>query len=392
MSTTFNDMPEEVRGQMSIDDGSRNRGRPQSLVWWIGAAVVCLVFHLLTVIFVANNTSAVNRWDTKSGHLMCNLTKDRDAFRDEGEALKQLQKALKDELDQLKTHYSDLTEERDKRDALNNELQDLKVEQDRLKTHYSDLTEERDKRDALNNELQALKVEQDRLKTQYSDLTQERDTLRDKGEALKDELDQLKTYFSNLTKERDTLRAENDILKNEQSALEVEQSQLSIQCSNLSKTMDALQSQYNSVIASRNQLQEEVNVLKVRPTARTCSQGWTMFNNKCYYFSPSGTAKTWEDSRQDCSSRGGQLTMPKTKVELTFVSRNNKRTWIGLSDKSQEGRWKWVDGTDKVSQGFWKQGEPNDANSNEDCAEVSQEEVKLNDVPCSVKFAWVCEA
>lgn len=82
--------------------------------------------------------------------------------------------------------------------------------------------------------------------------------------------------------------------------------------------------------------------------------------------------------------------MPKTAAELTFVSKGNRYTWVGLTDKASEGKWRWEDGTDMESPGFWKQGEPNNA-GNEDCAELSRGEVQLNDAPCKNKFSWACE-
>ncbi|XP_074539364.1 uncharacterized protein LOC141800601 [Halichoeres trimaculatus] len=328
---------------------------------------------------------------------MYNLTKDRDALKDEREALKHEKEALEEEHDQLKTHHSNLSGERDtlrngqealrnEGNALKKELQALKAEQDGLKTNYSSMTQNRDflrdERDVLITKLGSMQDERDHLKNLSLTLTKDINALSDERDAVRDERDQAKAYSSSLTKEKQTLREERDALRGERDQLK---SQFSI----LKRNMDALQNQYNNVTASRNQLQQEVNNLRVQLTAKTCHHGWTRFNDKCYYFSPSEVKKTWDESRQDCQSRGGDLAKPKARVELTFVSRSNTFTWIGLSDRLQEGKWKWVDGTDLKSQGFWKQGEPNNANSNEDCAEVAKDEGKLNDVPCSAKFPWV---
>ncbi|XP_070768269.1 CD209 antigen-like protein C [Enoplosus armatus] len=256
MSVAFNSKSGEAGGDgwnlMASDERSKYGRRCQSSMWWIGAAVVCLGLLLLTVILVAHNTSAISHWETKYESWIYNLTKDRDALRDER--------------------------------------------------------------------------------------------------------DQLKIHSSNLTKE-----------------------------------MEVLQSQYNTVAASRDKLQEEVNRLNISRTGTSCDQGWTKFNNKCYYFSRAGVTKTWENSRKDCQERGANLATIATRSELDFVTRSHGITWIGLSDKEQENKWKWVDGTDLVGTGFWQDGEPNNSDGNEDCAEASRSAMAWNDVPCSRKFSWVCE-
>lgn len=189
-----------------------------------------------------------------------------------------------------------------------------------------------------------------------------------------------------LTVDRDNLRNELD--------------QLKIQSSNLTRDMEVLQSQYNTMAASRDKLQEEVirlnETLRTRSkdsnrTGQPCIQGWKTFGNKCYYFSPSGVTKTWDASRKDCKERGADLVIITTQEELIFVSKMYAVTWIGLTDREQENMWKWVDGTDLVGE-FWQAGEPNNSDGGEDCAEVSRSAKKFNDVPCSRKFSWACEA
>ncbi|AWO96891.1 C-type lectin domain family 4 member E [Scophthalmus maximus] len=179
----------------------------------------------------------------------------------------------------------------------------------------------------------------------------------------------------NLTKDKDALRDERD--------------QLRINASNLTKAIEVLQSQYNTVSASRDKLQEDVRRLNVSREDQLCPQGLMPFNNKCYFASAKGAAKTWEDSRKDCLERRADLVIITTKEELDFVTNLCSRTWIGLSDTQQEGKWKWVDGTDLVGVGNWHTGEPNDI-GNEDCVEISPSDGKWNDVPCTEKLSWIC--
>lgn len=131
------------------------------------------------------------------------------------------------------------------------------------------------------------------------------------------------------------------------------------------------------------------NILVLSPD-NPCHLGWKKFNKKCYYVSSNGVSKTWANSRKDCQERGADLVIITTKEELDFVKKSYSVTWIGLS-RRQGGGWTWVDGTDLEGEGFWQDDEPNNADGNENCVEVSRDMAAWNDVPCSRKFSWVCE-
>ncbi|XP_041665259.1 CD209 antigen-like [Cheilinus undulatus] len=412
------DLEGDTQYLVTADDGAK-KGRPSlNLACWIGAAVVCLLLLLLSLILMAQNYSAIDQWDTNYKHLIYNLTKDKkDTVKDQpnfqnmiSSNLDQVQNTLRDEREtleqernELKKYTVSLTSDRD---ALRKARDASRNERDRLKVHISDLTKEIDTlkhdHEALKAERTALKNEQDQFKTQFGNLTQykdaleeQRDVLRDERGALtvergalKDERDLLKMLTFNLTKDSDALRDERDAFRDKRN-------QLKIQSNNLTDTLQALQSQYDTVVASRDTLQEEVNQLKLvqkdYQTGKTCIQGWTLFNNKCYYFSPHSVHKDWEDSRQDCLARGGVLAMPKTQLELAFVGTGNPYTWLGLSDLANENTWEWVDGTVKRGREFWRPGEPNNV-GNEDCAAVGEEDLLMNDSLCSGKNSWACEA
>jgi len=66
-----------------------------------------------------------------------------------------------------------------------------------------------------------------------------------------------------------------------------------------------------------------------------------------------------------------------------------KGIWLGATDEAIEGQWKWISNDMAFSDGLytnWNEGEPNNANSNENCASwrVSQ---GWNDVYCNGKHA-----
>lgn len=88
--------------------------------------------------------------------------------------------------------------------------------------------------------------------------------------------------------------------------------------------------------------------------------------------SPSGITKTWEGSRKDCEERGADLVIIDTREELDFVKKNYDTTWIGLRREANGNTWKWMDGTVLVGDGFWREDEPNNADGDEDCVELSQ--------------------
>lgn len=124
---------------------------------------------------------------------------------------------------------------------------------------------------------------------------------------------------------------------------------------------------------------------------KPCLSGWKKFNTKCYFFSPSGSRKTWEASRNYCQQQGADLVIIDTREELNFVKKTYSIIWIGLSREEHGNMWKWVDGTMLVGDGFWQEDEPNNADGEEDCVELSRGASAWNDVPCNRKFSWVCE-
>ncbi|XP_070691453.1 CD209 antigen-like protein C [Pempheris klunzingeri] len=119
MSVKFDSKSGEVGGggwsPMDADDRSNYGSRSQSPVWWIGAVAVCLGLLLLSIILgmVALNSRAINQRDTKFEYLIYNLTKDRDAVRDERNQLKIHSNNLTKELLILQSQYNSMAASRD---------------------------------------------------------------------------------------------------------------------------------------------------------------------------------------------------------------------------------------------------------------------------------------
>ncbi|KAM4560988.1 uncharacterized protein V3H82_015062 isoform 1-T1 [Fundulus diaphanus] len=125
----------------------------------------------------------------------------------------------------------------------------------------------------------------------------------------------------------------------------------------------------------------------------TCPDGWTKFNCSCYQsFGPG----SWDEGREDCARKGGDLVVIDDPEEQTFVSTFAKSPlWIGLSDKETEGSWKWVDGT-SLSFTYWAKTQPdgdiNTLRGDEDCVLISSYDgLFWHDFPCSLSMHWICE-
>nr|XP_030114538.3 CD209 antigen isoform X1 [Taeniopygia guttata] len=76
-----------------------------------------------------------------------------------------------------------------------------------------------------------------------------------------------------------------------------------------------------------------------------CPVGWLWDAGQCYYFS--SAKKNWEQSREDCCSRGAQLVTIQTNTTLAFLVRtaNMDAFHVGLKQDGFRSEWKWLDGT-----------------------------------------------
>nr|XP_029507126.1 C-type lectin domain family 12 member B-like isoform X2 [Oncorhynchus nerka] len=110
----------------------------------------------------------------------------------------------------------------------------------------------------------------------YNNLTEERDQLQTRYNNLTEERDQLQTSYNNLTEERDQLQT------------------------------------------SYNNLTEERDLLVWRAERSGCPVGWRKFDCSCYFLSI--VSKTWEESRQDCLNRGGDLVIIQSREEQVRCS------------------------------------------------------------------------
>jgi len=144
-------------------------------------------------------------------------------------------------------------------------------------------------------------------------------------------------------------------------------------------------------------------------------QGSLTYNSHTYAMT--STAKTFAQAKAAAAALGGYLTTVNTKAENVFLTEKffadfgSNAIWIGANDIATEDTWVWDNGTTSGDSGLtddicgtgcgpysdakWGDGtfkwnnngssatEPNDAGSNEDCANITNSNGFWNDLPCS---------
>ena len=149
-------------------------------------------------------------------------------------------------------------------------------------------------------------------------------------------------------------------------------------------------------------------------------QGSQTYNSHTYAITSS--AMTFAEAKAAAAALGGYLTTINTKAENTFLTSEFYGTygnaiWIGANDIDTEDTWIWDNGTTSGDDNLtdticnatsgdctpsnatwadnstrkWNSGEPNDAGSNEDCANITNANGFWNDLPCSRSLYGVIE-
>ncbi|XP_053184268.1 CD209 antigen-like protein E [Scomber japonicus] len=178
---------------------------------------------------------------------------------------------------------------------------------------------------------------------------------------------------------------------------------------NLTETTEELHQQNSDVIRGLTEERDLLNANLTETTKKlhqlqslskqkkTCPAGWTMFNYTCYLISTK--SDSWENGRQDCRGRGGDLVVIDSHEEQDFLTCIAKQTrWIGLNDREKEGTWKWTDGT-LLTQKYWEKEQPDNGGGDprwgeEDCVTIRPEKTgpnNWNDLSCDASEKWICE-
>ena len=113
----------------------------------------------------------------------------------------------------------------------------------------------------------------------------------------------------------------------------------------------------------------------------------------CYsYFSSS---INWQDARDMCLARGGDLATVTSLEENTLMFNSHpsvSRCWIGLNDIDVQNTFVWADGSSSTYR-RWSSGEPNNVQGTyEDCVEIWSSQ-HWNDQSCGTTLGcYFCSA
>uniref|UniRef100_A0A3B3DF61 C-type lectin domain-containing protein n=1 Tax=Oryzias melastigma TaxID=30732 RepID=A0A3B3DF61_ORYME len=152
--------------------------------------------------------------------------------------------------------------------------------------------------------------------------------------------------------------------------------------------------------AEVNICEQQYGFMPRKSTTDLCPFKWQYLNGSLYYVST--TTANWQESRNDCLSKGADLVVINDAAEnvsalifqvLLTLSPSFLLLWIGLSDRQSEGHWIWQDGT-SLGESFWQPGEPNSySGRDEDCVEIRNfnDENNWNDLVCTDPTFWICE-
>uniref|UniRef100_A0A8C7MYG2 Mannose receptor, C type 1b n=1 Tax=Oncorhynchus kisutch TaxID=8019 RepID=A0A8C7MYG2_ONCKI len=132
----------------------------------------------------------------------------------------------------------------------------------------------------------------------------------------------------------------------------------------------------------------------ITPVPPRCHEGWfpVGYRNYCFKFftGPRKDEKTWFEARDFCRVIGGDLLSIHSSTDL----HHGGTSWIGLSAQDPNAGYAWTDGS-PLSFQHWMEGEPNNYNGVESCAEMRNsywdEEGSWNDVNCEGYNDWLCE-
>uniref|UniRef100_A0A673H957 C-type lectin domain-containing protein n=1 Tax=Sinocyclocheilus rhinocerous TaxID=307959 RepID=A0A673H957_9TELE len=123
-----------------------------------------------------------------------------------------------------------------------------------------------------------------------------------------------------------------------------------------------------------------------------CDEGYLLFGEHCYHFETE-TVKNWQDAENYCVAQNGHL-VNHFNPYRKFPSVQASSSWVGLNDIDREGTFVWSDGTQADFQP-WETNQPDNWQNNEDCVHIRgtehQDTGKLNDLPCSSTYPFICQ-
>ncbi|XP_078143232.1 C-type lectin domain family 2 member E isoform X2 [Centroberyx gerrardi] len=122
-----------------------------------------------------------------------------------------------------------------------------------------------------------------------------------------------------------------------------------------------------------------------RGGCQRCADGWLAFDNSCFYLSRHRL--NWEESKRNCTARGGYLAViTNQKVQNFLSNRGNVKYWIGL--RHEGSQWTWVNNS-PLGESYWAEG-----GSTGDCGILSggdPPEKSWTRGPCHSYTYYICQ-
>ncbi|XP_017391847.1 mannose-binding protein C [Cebus imitator] len=107
-------------------------------------------------------------------------------------------------------------------------------------------------------------------------------------------------------------------------------------------------------------------------------------------FLTNGETMTFDKVKALCAQFQASVATPMNQAENTAIqSLVKEEAFLGITDEEMEGRFVDLTGR-RLTYTNWNEGEPNDANSREDCVALRRSG-QWNDVPCSYSLLAICE-
>ena len=178
------------------------------------------------------------------------------------------------------------------------------------------------------------------------------------------------------------------------------------QTTSISTEVDRLSKEIDHMKSAVEQLTDafEANGGKVPIQTNHCPDGWTIWEEHCYFYSL--LRKNWNDAENTCENFGGHLAVIDSIDEDGFIEQfimssktissdwTRNYTWVGAFDFLQEGKWLWVTGRPVNISTYtnWRGTGPNNAqhgSQDEDCMDWSYG--GWNDNNCLESYNFVCE-
>ncbi|XP_017149373.1 C-type lectin 37Db-like [Drosophila miranda] len=103
----------------------------------------------------------------------------------------------------------------------------------------------------------------------------------------------------------------------------------------------------------------------------------------------------WFSGTNICRQMGGFLASPRSEEELIAIKeklKKGRQYWLGVSDLAKEGTFVSQATGDLAPLLKWSPSQPDNHGNNEHCVHLQYENFSMNDLPCTYKNYFLCEA